>query len=809
MMQFARRVLLPGMIVAIAFGARGLHAGSLTAVKDEKTAEVLLANDQIRVRFHHPGPGQFGIFPKGYTGYAIDMKKDGQWVEMASAPYYTAFSYRSGWGRDWLAYVIPQAVEIQQQGDSAEVVFKETKYDFDRVRWDFTFRFKLKAGQPAVDVTYTAVPDARRELLLFWGPRLYAGQNTFGAKKDEALFAGLEYLGPQDRSSANPALAPDARMWFVPTPAKITIPLMCIVHDSKMVGLTWDPNQAWMAGESCPSALFASPNWLEDQENHLIGLFAPSVPKYVAENGLKAHTPAVVQAGQSVSITATIFAAPGRHVVDAIDLYLSMHGGLPERPPIEAARLVEMLVRALTTTAFDEELNVWPAEYGPAHAHSPRLQPMIQLVECASLIKDPQLAGRAREIATKVLASHPARPLSLSLRVGNLNEGLRLAQADADRRLKSQNPDGSWSFVPTNVAEGGLASLNAPPQPGSIAPAGAKSQGITAGQLAPLMGYVLITGDEKAWQASLKGLQDLERYAIPYPYLQPECPQSPSLHGSYYALRSCLIAYRMTGERRYLDRAVYWAKTGLPFIYLWSLPPREVMTGQVHTAVKTNPAGEQLYADKRRDVMLYGGLYGYGSSQFSHHWFGILVQWIPLVYACDVADLADYDQSCSWKRIAEGIVASAAAQMFDQPPFTGFLPDAFSLDSWTPSGPAISPSTMLAAVMRHYFNRSFEPRTAVAGHGDRRCHITTVAPPGEVRLSDSMLTFTLNDPLWPHNRAIIAGVGLQPAVTVDGRPLPRVDDLESQEEGWSVGHLGLTLLKVKQLSSPRRVAIRF
>lgn len=808
-MLCTHRLLVQGMVVAIAWASNGLCAATPTVSRDENTAEVVLANDHIRMRFHRPGPGQFGVFPKGYTGYSIDMKKDGRWFEMASAPYYTAFSYRSGWGRDWLAYVIPQTGEIHQQGAVAEAVFTETKYDLDRVKWDFTFRFELKADKPAVDVTYTAVPDARRELLLFWGPRLYAGHATFGARKDEALFPGLEYLGSQERSSANPALAPDARMWFVPTPAKITIPLMCVVQEGRMVGLTWDPNQSWLPGESCLSALFASPNWLEDQDNHLIGLFVPSSPKYVAENGMRAHTPAVIQAGQPVSIAARIFAAPGRHVVDAVDLYLAMNDGLPRRTPVDGDGLLDMLVRAMTTTAYDEKLGVWAGEFGYANEHSPWLQPVIQLLECASLVKDPKLAARARELATKSLAKRSNRPLALALRIGNVDEGLRIVQSSAEPLLKSQNADGSWSYTPTDIAEGGLDGLSAPPQPGIIAPCGAKSQGITAGQLASLLAYVRITGDEKAWQASLKGLQDLDRYTIPYPYAQPECPQSPSLHGSYFALRCYLIAYQMTGERRYLDRAVYWAKTGLPFIYLWSLPAREVTVGQVHTAVKTNPTGEQLYADKRRDVMLYGGLYGYGSSQYSHHWFGLLVQWIPLVYARDIAELAEYDQSLAWKRLADGVLASAAAQMFDQPPFTGFLPDAFSVDTWMPSGPAISPSTMLQAVMQHCFGRGFQPCTAIVRDGDRRCHITTVHPAGAVRLAGSNLTFTLNDPLWPHSRAIVAGVSSQPNVTVDDKPLPRLDDIESQDEGWTVGKLGLTLLKVKQGPSPRRVEIRF
>ncbi|MGB9619424.1 MAG: hypothetical protein ACPL7K_03310, partial [Armatimonadota bacterium] len=191
----------------------------MSATKDDKTGDVVLSNEIVRVRFHAAKTGRFGFFPKGYTGYTLDLKTDGRWQPVAVADYFTSYVYRSGWGRDWLAYVLPQGVEMSQSADSASVTFTETQADFDAVTWRFTFRFEVRPGRPMVDVTYTAVPDKPSKLILFWGPRLYVGEGTFGAAKDEAIFPGLEYLGPNERSSANLALAPDARMYFVPTPA--------------------------------------------------------------------------------------------------------------------------------------------------------------------------------------------------------------------------------------------------------------------------------------------------------------------------------------------------------------------------------------------------------------------------------------------------------------------------------------------------------------------------------------------------------------------------------------------------------------
>jgi hypothetical protein len=81
--------------------------------------------------------------------------------------------------------------------DESCAVFKDTKWDFDGVRWNFTFEFAAKARANWIDVTYSAKVDKQSKLMLMWGPRLYAGDGTFGEAKDEALFPGVEYLGPE------------------------------------------------------------------------------------------------------------------------------------------------------------------------------------------------------------------------------------------------------------------------------------------------------------------------------------------------------------------------------------------------------------------------------------------------------------------------------------------------------------------------------------------------------------------------------------------------------------------------------------
>lgn len=789
----------------------GVSADASNSLTRPAPADLAISNDTIRVRFHRPGPGRFGIFPQGYTGYTVDLKSGSDWVSMARAPFFSAFSYRSGWGRDWLGHIIPGSGEVKSENGVSKAVFTDVRWDFDSVKWTFTFEFSVKPGEDWVDVKYTAVPERQSKLLLFWGPRLYAGDGSFGDSKDEALFAGLDWLGPKDRSSANPALAPDARLWFAPTPAKVTIPLMCVVHKGKMVGLMWDPMQKWYGEQTCPSAVFASPNWIEGKANHLLGLYVPSIPRFAAENTLRAHTPAVIEAGQPVSLSCRILACAGSHVTDAVDVYLRSCGGLPKpvRKPMDYAAALNTFVRALTGPCWDEKAGGWPWEYGGGAEKAPWLQTSLLLAEAASLVDDPVLSRAADELGRRVVRSHTERPIQMGLRVGGLPAGIEWEAGLAADRIKRQAKDGSWPFESNRIEEGGLLGLSGPPEPGYITPEGYKSQGITAAETAALLGYVRITGDENAWRAALKGLRHLETYSIPSVYRTYECPQSPSLHGSYSAARANLIAYEITGDRKYLDRAVYWAKTGLPFIYLWSLPAQEVKSGYIHCAQKIYLTGDQLYKDTTRDAMLYGGLYGYGSSQYTHHWNGILVHWIPLVYARDLAELARYDRSLPWERIVHGILTSALWQTFDQPPYAGYLPDAFSLDTWVPSGPAFSPGLILQALMPIVYGRHADPRTVIVREGSLRCHVTSSVQPQDVCLNSGSLSFTVRDETWPSTRVIVAGIKQAVGVIADGKPLPKVKDLESAEECWSDGPASTILIRVGSGSAPRKLRVEY
>ena len=77
------------------------------------------------------------------------------------------------------------------------------------------------------------------------------------------------------------------------------------------------------------------------------------------------------------------------------------------------------------------------------------------------------------------------------------------------------------------------------------------------------------------------------------------------------------------GNLDHIDHAVKWAESGIPFIYLWSLPNRPMMLGA------TIPV--------------------FGSTFYTHTWLAVPVQWNGLVYSYHLIHLAE-----TMEKIASG-----------------------------------------------------------------------------------------------------------------------------------------------------------
>jgi hypothetical protein len=188
----------------------------------------------------------------------------------------------------------------------------------------------------------------------------------------------------------------------------------------------------------------------------------------------------------------------------------------------------------------------------------------------------------------------------------------------------------------------------------------------------------------------------------------------PDILAAAYAVRACHDAWRVTGNPRWLHDAVYWAETGVPFIYLWTLPDKPMMLGA------TIPV--------------------FGSTFYTHTWLAVPVQWCGLVYAYHVCHLAqDLARAplpstesplplalgltpADWRRLAELITVSGLHQQYADGPRIGTYPD--SISNFERRNPAfLNPEDVLVNVL------------ALQGHDPDVKSARLQTPAGDVTIS--------------------------------------------------------------------------
>jgi hypothetical protein len=146
---------------------------------------------------------------------------------------------------------------------------------------------------------------------------------------------------------------------------------------------------------------------------------------------------------------------------------------------------------------------------------------------------------------------------------------------------------------------------------------------------------------------------------------------TPDILASAHLVKAYTLGYLLSGKRRHLEQARYWAWTGVPFVYL------------------VNPTAGEI--GPYMTIAVLGG-----TNWEAPVWFGRPVQWCGLVYGSALHLLSRYDSEGPWEKIAQGITA-AGLQMTWPTSDTkrqGLLPDVFDPRTQMRDGPAINPGTV-------------------------------------------------------------------------------------------------------------------
>ena len=592
----------------------------------------VIGNEKLRLTLLPAGGGRFG-------GARVDLREGSRFRTMGCLPYLARLAI--GDEED------PVAIPMAPGGAGGDGQQAWLKLSGSRQGVNVSVAYSAKAGQPWVDVSYRVVATKPVALRAFQGPWLWAGEGAFADEQDHAIFPGLEWLVRGERSSSSLDVAPPRHVRWAPHPNWITIPSMAIEQDRAIVGLMWDPLQKWDGKHTRPAAAFASPNFVEQRRNHLLGLYLPSIPDYVEPNALLAKSPYPLQPGTALTLQASIYVQARSEITSAAtmwyDRFCPPTGGVPAPPlppkPRDYAATVDMCLRSYETVLWKPDVKAWMPVVGWAPGRDAGTASFYYTA--AQVRKEAPEAAAWREKALDV--AHNSGDLTFALRGCGVPSASLDAVLSRGRAAAESQPEGArYGFQPDEQRK-------------VLGPQGGIAVGIAAAPVEQLLSAAIRTGDKVPLEAGLKGLAFMDQFDVPRASQVWECPlHEPDILASGQACRAYLLGYRLTGDEGYLRRAIFWARTGLPFVYAWQDP-------------------------EMPQLMKYASIPVFGTSFYTGLWFGVPVQWNGLDYANACLALAPYDASFPWRQIGEGITISGMNQQSTRAKDYGAYTDNWNL----------------------------------------------------------------------------------------------------------------------------------
>lgn len=703
----------------------------------EKYGYVALENEHLRA-----------LFVRGESGFSyciLYAAQEDNYKKMAVYRPIAEFAYRDSKGKICRVPVKPSEHRLSgdNQGNSS-VIFDFSEQDSEGATWNISLRLDLEEDSKRLKAKYKLTVDGDRELVYFRGPMLYVGDSTFGKNKDAGLFPGLEFLEDNEPSSNERDASYPINRRLVPHPYKITIPLMAIERNGALISLLWDVQQKWDGEHDTLSAVFASPNFKDKQKNHLMGLFLPTPPDWVKENEVVASEPYKLRVNSEISLKAQIVLDGDASVLDAIRHWTDTYGmPSPLEPPRSYPEEIALSRHALLHSVWDEETQKsqhcvgWEPQNAPGFA---TLLWMDYLTTHSESKQDAEVKAAVRErvelIAQKTIEEHGEKGLvstagchilkwEFPFYYGRLESAIKKIIETVENLTSSQEKDGSWVFHPKSERAKELGKE------------GDAVLGTCAHNALTVLKCARIVGKESILQIGLKALRFMDKFEVPRGAQNWECPlYEPDILAAGYAIGAYVEAYNITGNPGYLEKAEYWAQAGLPFLYFWNLEDRKGMR--------------------------FASIPVFGTTFYTHSWFGVPVQWNGLVYAYHLQHLAqimghqgtaDFNRPRSyWNKIAEGITVSAMYQQWtdEKPELKGTYPDGFYEHCTERKGPHINPEdimvnlyTLKDAPMR-LAQAAPDISTEILRTRDARVHVSSGAKVSRLnRDRNGRLSFTL------------------------------------------------------------------
>ncbi|MBD3292236.1 MAG: hypothetical protein GF393_04885 [Armatimonadia bacterium] len=706
------------------------------------------------------------VFPRAEFGWgmAIVQRQSGDtWQTVATMPRLTKLATQ-GRGESSLIYA-DSVRAIEATGDiTPGLEFVAEVQDAGGATWAITQTVSLLEEPTRFRLSVIAVPDRAGQVLALDGPVLLAGDGAPGGpRRLDAIFPGLEWLVEGEVSSSALDIAPDHphRIRYVPHPHMVTVPMMCARFKmprgpNATVLYSWDHLRPYFRDMNRPSPMFASPDRFAGRAATAMGIFAPSMPDYIEANARVGHTPLEVAPGEEIGLVAEVSvldSGEGETALEAVRQWFAQHG-VPEPNPLPHGETltdeVEFDMAAYLRSLWVEDEAKWvPIFFGPPDWRTPQWKAdfLYDVRMGARLTDDEGLARRLRERDRRVVELSGIAPVADDMGFQFAGPAARvMAEYEAVQGLMGrQRDDGSWRFH-ARIETGGVFKGR---DYGELGPDDAAEVGTCARNAWRLLRFARMTGDASAREAGLEALAFMERFEVPRAAQVWEVPvHTPDILASADACEAYLEGFRLTGDRAYLDRAVYWAWTGLPFVYTWDVPGFEFV--------------------KHASIPVFGATWYTGS------WFGRPVQWNGLVYARALLQLADYDDTLDWRTIAEGITVSAMYQQYTDAEHQALWPDAISAIDRRDSGANFAPRRILHNMYR-MMGMQPAPVTAAVPTDDGPILISAAGEVASPGLREEALSFELTYQPPQTGFALVCNVSRPESVSINGSTAREVD----------------------------------
>jgi hypothetical protein len=466
---------------------------------------------------------------------------------------------------------------------------------------------------------------------------------------------------------------------------------MAVQAQGGLIGLLWNGKQEWSPGQKYPAARFAAPKVDSGFDRIVMALFAPSVGPFVEENRFEASTPAPLKAGQPLSLNACLVLdhasrydassiVPGPHkgglALQAMKHWFDVYG-LPEpsaQPrPWDAER--DLSRAAYFQSVWTETPAGWSACQGWPGLLSTGNAVPLTLDKEQGVAEDvrKEIDRRIQAVVNRAIVEKGKGYLwspegchimrgELPFYYGFMAESMKGMLANGMQTVASRQ-NGLWVWHPQDD------------QHKQLGKDGDHTLGQAAGGAFVALRTARLTGNRELAKQALEAMKQMEKYDVPRGAQVWECPlYQPDILAAAQAIRAYTEAFRLTGDAQYLAHARYWAWTGFPFLYTWDLDGYPTMR--------------------------YNSISVIGSTFFTHSWLGMPVVWCGMVYAYALQDLAEFDKTFDWKRIAQGITNSAMLQQYVDGPSKGCFPDSWNMVKNGPNPADINPEDILVNEFR-------------------------------------------------------------------------------------------------------------